>query len=455
MPAIGRITIFWDSPIVAGVMVALILPWLRVIMEPKRGNRRGIILWGALLLAECLGVVILTLTQSRGPIIAAAVGYVVSAIVYFRVRRTTFGCVRCALLASLLLVLCSQSGVRERLDPRSMREDGSVLNRLEVWKGAVEMLSLSPLTGIGSGESGYIFSQWYQPEHLSYSYTGLLNSYLELGVEHGCLALFLMVAAALLVVATPWCLFESLDRGALVDRGSILLSAYASLMTLVVASLTTSYQGYPSVLATAFISAVMIAFGYSRIGKEQLLRRLLTAFGSSVMIIMVLLAVSNSRAAQRPYRLSIVPGFGVWLAKQPSNGSATIGISLIDRKVLGRLYGRSLRKWLAAYSNVSIVHVPDPRRPVPRGAETHPYDAGYIFGDCCRIYGEVNFAEEAVVTFIFPSAEPPLDLIKNARVVIPVLDLQNLRPKWAQVAGFKPDRDWLELGLSDGAAQVR
>jgi hypothetical protein len=82
--------------------------------------------------------------------------------------------------------------------------DDSVLNRLELWRAAGPMSFIKPLTGIGAGEGGHFFSQWYQPERLNHSYTGLLNSYLGIAVERGLPVFAGVMASGFMLMAASW-----------------------------------------------------------------------------------------------------------------------------------------------------------------------------------------------------------------------------------------------------------
>jgi O-antigen ligase len=198
-----RLRFCFESPIEAGIVIVGLCVWLFIPLLLRLGNRwlrAGI----AFMLA--VAVVCLALTGSRGPILAGFVSFVTVFVVAWRHGQTP----RKALVAPCLTgILCLVFSLfifpaGKRMGDMVGGGDGSVLNRLELWRAAGPMSFVRPLTGIGAGESGYFFSQWYQPERLNYSYTGLLNSYLEIAVERGIPVFAGVMAVGFLLVASAW-----------------------------------------------------------------------------------------------------------------------------------------------------------------------------------------------------------------------------------------------------------
>jgi O-antigen ligase len=75
--------------------------------------------------------------------------------------------------------------------------DPSVTHRLELWTAGLRMLAASPWTGWGSGKSGVMYMNWYQSAGHIESFATMVNSYLNLAVEHGlaafCLVIFISI----------------------------------------------------------------------------------------------------------------------------------------------------------------------------------------------------------------------------------------------------------------------
>ena len=199
----GRLQMGFESPIESGIVLAATVAWvfLPVLLFPARRVVRVLVSIMTAGAAVCLA-----LTGSRGPILAGFVAFVAVFVLGWRHGRIprkalTAPCLAGSLCLALSLFIFPAGG---RMGDMTGGGDDSVLNRLEPWRAAGPMSFIKPLAGIGAGESGYFFSQWYQPERLGYSYTGLLNSYLEIAVERGLPVFAGVMALEFVLVATAW-----------------------------------------------------------------------------------------------------------------------------------------------------------------------------------------------------------------------------------------------------------
>jgi len=84
-----------------------------------------------------------------------------------------------------LAVMLVVSGLGER-HLAALSGDASVGNRLTVWKGGLQMTADVP-RGVGAGNSGKFFMDWYQPLTAKEGYRTLVNSYLTFAAEFGLL----------------------------------------------------------------------------------------------------------------------------------------------------------------------------------------------------------------------------------------------------------------------------
>ena len=76
--------------------------------------------------------------------------------------------------------------------------DGSVDHRLALWSGGLRMIAENPF-GVGTGNSGQMYMQWYEPLDLTAPYRTMVNSFLTYLDEQGLLVFGLtMFAAAVL-----------------------------------------------------------------------------------------------------------------------------------------------------------------------------------------------------------------------------------------------------------------
>lgn len=117
----------------------------------------------------------------------------------------------------VIIVICLiASSFSTRLAPSYTREDRSALNRIDLWKGGLELIEASPMRGWGWGQSGASFMHWTQPIGREEGYLSMVNSYLTVAVEAG-LPLFTLLFALIL---TPL-VFGLTNKGTTrsVDRG--------------------------------------------------------------------------------------------------------------------------------------------------------------------------------------------------------------------------------------------
>ena len=101
-------------------------------------------------------------------------------------------------------------------------------NRLALWSGGLRMIAENPL-GVGTGRSGQMYMQWYEPLDLTAGYRTMVNSFLTYLVEQGLPVFGVTIFAA----ASLWCLGGRSRRGATMPfvedalKGSMLAFAIA------------------------------------------------------------------------------------------------------------------------------------------------------------------------------------------------------------------------------------
>ncbi|MDD5262547.1 MAG: O-antigen ligase family protein [Methylacidiphilales bacterium] len=185
----------FDNPNKAGAFIATVLPlfWLWLVLS-FRVSIRG---WRVLLL--CLAFVglesacwFLFKTYSRGGLVAG-----VSAFAYIGwMYRGRWGW-SVWWIAGIAMSLLFASGLGSRSLEKAA--DASTGNRLLLWKGGLQMLADRPL-GVGWGNSGYEYMQWYQPLEIGAGYRTLVNSYLTFAVEGGIFLSGLIFAGVFFLV---------------------------------------------------------------------------------------------------------------------------------------------------------------------------------------------------------------------------------------------------------------
>ena len=131
-------------------------------------------------------------TFSRGGFVAFLAGLVVL-LVGFRKQLLSRRAIALALIAVTLIAASALTGFASRLASSSPSTDGSVGNRLAIWKAAPRMMADAP-GGWGFGNSGAAFMGWYQPLDRHERYRTLVNSHLTWLVECGWVGRWALVA---------------------------------------------------------------------------------------------------------------------------------------------------------------------------------------------------------------------------------------------------------------------
>jgi energy-coupling factor transporter transmembrane protein EcfT len=372
----NRLQLFSESPIETGVFLAMLMPWVAGAWKPGLGTgkfQRGMQIAATILWFFMLAGV--SLTYSRGPVTGMLAGALVF-LVYARMsqwrrwRALLFGMTGGLCLMAVLLLL-SPAGIR--FAPNFIVSDASVANRWELWKGASQMIFIRPWNGIGTGEGGFVFSQWFQPEHLDYVYTSLLNSWLEIGVESGLPALSVCIFSCMLAQGLVWArLLEVNGTGPkkpeMARRWTFAsVPAAASLATLMVCGMTSSvhnYKGVPWMLAANVV--VLAACGVSWRRQVRWRRLLAVSAGITCLALAGLWTFSASVSSEYAMKISIAKDGVVRLEKKQARHDEDRSLAVLcDRNQLGRLYGKRLREMLNINKRYDMFVIPDPRRLLP------------------------------------------------------------------------------------------
>jgi hypothetical protein len=394
MPS-SRLQLCFESPIEAGAVMVVAVAWvfLPLLVFPSGRVPRVVVSIMSAGAATCL-----VLSGSRGPIL---VGFVSFFAIFALARHHGKTSSRTLVAPCLSGVTCLVLSLfifpaGNRMGAIVAGNDDSILNRLELWRAAGPMSFIKPLTGIGVGESGHFFSQWFQPDRLNYSYTGLLNSYLEIAVERGLPILAGVMALGFMLVASVWFKGGSgvLPLGAKRrDASSTLqvagICAAVSLLAVLLCGLTCTAQDYATVNWIVLFNAAVLGI------RAFVLRRGLPwaklAGGAACFAALSLAGLwgwGRLHAGDYNLQVDLAEGGTVRLAKTGAPGGETQAngqklLVFCDRGELGSLYGKKLRTMLAASPLYREFLVLDPRRAPPETLPAGDYDIA-VFGDAAR-----------------------------------------------------------------------
>lgn len=444
----GRLMLWWDSPIPAGLFLAMLVPWaLFLCTLPGKLRALRMLLWAAGGTLTITLIVGLALTQSRGPILATglslAIGLWYAQRLPSSIRRRQQlligGTIAALVIASFAL------GATARLKPGAITHDGSIHNRLAIWHAAPEMLFLRPIEGLGAGESGYIYSQWYQPEATAYRYRTVLNGYLELGIEHGVWVFIILVAIAV-AIGGSWLATRNNAAPSPTGRAAH-LSANLSLLVYLLGSATSVFTAYRLLGAIAAIDFGLCIHALLRWADRRAVFRLST-WGTVAGLGLALAAGYTARHPTAPIHVGVRPDRVVELSRSTTANKSGTATVLVDREVLGATYGQTIRRFLAHSSLISDLRIPDPRFPIQ--ADTlGECEVLVFFGRTSRFTPLVSPNKVQRVVFVHPGT-PPGDLADGieTEVWLPAHDELGIAPDWE--AWARTHRSLLRRTTSEG-----
>jgi hypothetical protein len=436
------------------------------------------------LLAAIAGEVWLTWalvkTYSRGALAGlGAAGVVMLAGQVFRVPRSKSpGGWRGLLLAGglrlVLLVFCLYlSDGFERVAPEYVNADKSVLNRLDLWRGGLELVALRPLAGWGLGNAGQSFMNWTQPIGREEGYKSMVNSYLTVAVEGGLPLFGLMLFAGGAVVAMGVWLSISgvagvvdpgsnLDRVVGRDRGRrprlqqyIALAATGGVVGWAGCIFFSNLWIFPGLWVVPGISAVVVVSlvflqsearttSFSRPGA----RVAFTVAVAAVVTCATLWATGSLYTGREALNVTVEDNT-VFLTGKSTQADDPGILVLPDMAVLGDRPGQELRRWVQA----------DPSRrliiPLAQPTPVQIKSARLVvaFGKAC---GNPDLAGAKVI-LIHPYETPPTNSVfaKGSVLMLPGIDLAHQNDAWRDWAGTQPGMEVKENAATALDIRVR
>jgi hypothetical protein len=214
-----------------------------------------------------------------------------------------------------------------------------VHNRFALWQGGLVMLADAP-SGVGTGNSGRVFMDWYQPLTAKEGYRTMVNSYLTFATEEGVW----VFGACLAALAVLWLVVTMESPSAVVARGS--LSAF------LVAGFFSTTMESPVLWLPPLAAVSLLAWVFWRNEKDWRLVRRRTLAGMSGATLTVLLIYlagcywgSRDDVARR-FHFKGGELLSVELRQKAAVRTKSMAV-WVDHEVLGTDYGKPLREVLA------------------------------------------------------------------------------------------------------------
>lgn len=336
----------WPTPNYAGAFLAMLLS-LAFIFSRCRFR------WLVFLIEVC-GVFLLTKTYSRGAVVAYGAawlfGFCSSRCLAYSMERWVWLARVCvlALLSFVAGFSWSRTGGAIPDTTPITQIDGSVSNRLMLWKGGIRMIGAAPVTGWGAGESGGVYMNWYQDLDRDEGYTTTVNSYLHVAVEHGVLLLMVVLFCLITVMLIAWLVVrknEGRERvSSALRRSDWALGAGASLAAWAVANVFTTLWIDPRLWVIPGLSCCILLCLAWR-GKTGVFK-LAVVVAACAAVVATAALYGLGRGLMARGDLIVYPtGVGA-ITIGPAKKGQPEWYAWPDSSVLGATPGKEFRRWL-------------------------------------------------------------------------------------------------------------
>ncbi len=374
-------------------------------------------------------------TYSRGAFVAIIVAILVGWL--SGVEKHVFWLWRVATAVTALAL----SGLLVRAAPSAAFADASVLNRGRLWSAACEMMANTPLTGWGAGESGRVYMNWYQDTDRLEGYSTTVNSYLDIGVNFGGWALWIIMFFIFSVALLSLSILRTNKYacGRLNLRHRYAVFAGASVAAWLIANIFSTLWIEPVLwFVPAVASGVFLSYVFPNSnGKILLDCGKLAAFGATAVVFSILL-FGWLGTRSRSYTLtrgSQVGELVLTIRKAPIGRDLQYELWL-DSTVLGPVPGRAVRALAAKWPEGGkfIIHEDG----FPANVVSSRSNLFVLFGRQSRRLGEVLARTSATVILVNPRSGPPHRLTeffkKRVLTILPQVDEYGNGAAWAHWA---------------------
>jgi hypothetical protein len=336
---VPRLAYFWVNPNhAAAVLVALIAVfWALRLQTMLRGWK--IVGYVALAGLELFWSLLIGWTCSRGALVAWVVALLAFGLIKInplrRHRRETviFWTVS---LACLLIALLSTGSGHRFVDIAD--GDRSAWNRLGIWSNALKLIYAAPLSGWGAGYSGNALVQWFEPISSNKDYAAVVGTYLHIGAEFGIPALGLLLAVLAMTLRVG-CTSEKNVQG---WRNILVTSAVTGLTAFMVAGLfSTLWVNYRTSCVAGVLTLLIWGIGWNN-GSIRF-KTVLICLTAAALAGGMIYGCASYFGRSGGYTIR---KFSEGVVIDKARGKIVGGdvIILVDKLILGNLYGKAIRR---------------------------------------------------------------------------------------------------------------
>ena len=416
--AVVRWSYTLSSPNCAALVIALLLPvlwWL----WPGRSAESKRAPWqvGLVLCVEAALCFLLAKTLSRGGFIAAVAGLTFFHVLTGRragiTGRMGFAWRAFIVRLSLYFAAAFAGGLYARSNLAYVAEDRSVLNRIDVWKGACALVAYSPARGWGFANSGKMYVNWIQEHSTVHVYRGVMNVFLQLAVELGLPVALVALAAALTMIV--WPLFESASSPLAIAASSAIC---VWLIANTFSTLGEDWEVYAMILAW-----VGVWLSQLRAAPLRWAAPVTTAAVATVVVGAGIYAAGCH--FKSPLAITDIHRKGVAVSSGKHNFVADV---YLDLQVLGRVPGQRLRRVLGGTESKELRIWSEG----PSTGERAP--VGVFFGRTCRLEAIQQYQS---IILVNPPQTPCGESIEARHVALVISDADRGAPTWLALAREK------------------
>lgn len=371
-------------------------------------------------------------TASRGAAVAALGAAVIWALSWMwldRAKRQKIG-IWFGLRIGMCILGLAVFSFGGRVAPGFLAQDKSIGNRFVLWRGASELIAASPWTGWGVGETGNAFMQWVQPIDRTESYKTMVNSFLHVGVERGLPALALLLALTFAGISWPFAFGRSLKSDpmkAVVRGASAVLFSWASSNIF-----STLFQDWRLWVLPAFaVISLLVSLAYIRIAASFVLRWIGLTVGIAGFLVVGIYLFGKNANSENVIQLSHPEKEVVILARGKQEANACWGL-LVDKNIMGKLYGHELRRWGTESGDPWRVAIFDARTHWANSKVAVRTDRWILFGETALEANSLN--SDNLVVFVHPRGRLPLRWSGRGAVIFNGVDEDGSREQWMQWA---------------------
>lgn len=325
----------------------------------------------------------------------------------------------------------------QRLSPSAAAADSSVLNRIEIWKSSLAMLGGAPLSGWGSGSSPSVYSNWFQEVSSPIDYISLVSSYLDFGLDHGAMGIWLLGSAIIWMICFPLALLSqpvlSLTGSGRVAMRAIYTSGLG--VCVLAANVPSSFAAHywPFLFPMVAYAILTISAGKDS-GYRVLVHPLLYAATGAAVVTLLLLGMSLWIAGRGDI-VRAKAGSARIVLRHRTKLDANERIRLVyDGVALGISPGKLIRRWFVATAPATTVET-----------ELYPYVTDDLvncsqrptkvvaFGKACTLVSGLSWSGKVVL--VFPSDPPPIrGPLAETTICLPGTDELGLNQSWVEWA---------------------